>query len=101
MIYDGDLNRNIWAEFDIDYDYDPPEYNFRHRFSIPGNITIHSVKVLRIEGYNRNGQLSYEKARVDIAPEYLEVLDASAFEYVQSSIDNWDQLAEYLVSNAT
>ena len=100
ITYDGDLSQSLWAEFEIDYDYDRPERDHRGHLVCPGNINLHDVRVLWVEGYDRNGRTVYSLNRASIEASKLVVLDRVAYNYVQDSIDNWDMLAEHLVECA-
>ena len=99
VTYDGDLGKSLWAEFEIDYDYDSPEYMGGYR-TCPGQLNVHRVRVLFVEGYSCNTSTMYAISRDKITPDWLPVLDGVAYNYVQSSVDNWDQLAEHLVECA-
>jgi hypothetical protein len=96
----------IWNELNtymmwvaIDYDYLPPEYDgdiCTHR----GELQISEVKLLEMEGYGQNGHILYNKARRNIDPAWVEMVDYLLYHVVNDGVDDWTGIADELVEAA-
>lgn len=96
--YDFELSHGMQGFVDIEYEYSPPEYLGGYRTCV-GELSLQSVRVRYVIGYDNSGVAVYELRRRDISADRLSLLDKTAYDIVQDRISAWDQLADYMVEN--
>lgn len=96
----------IWNEQDtcmmwvsIEYEYLTPEYD-GSICTYRGDLVIVEVRLLEMEGYGQNGHIFYNKARNNIDPAWLGMVDYLLYHVVNDGVDDWDATAEALVEAA-
>jgi hypothetical protein len=100
-------NTEIWSENDnymmwvsIDFDYLPEEY-LGDQCYVRGELVIHDVHLLEMEGYGVKGNIVYNRKRSTIDPGWLEYTDAELYDIVDGEAEGWSRLAEELVGVVT
>lgn len=96
--YDFELSHGMQGFVEIEYEYSPPEYLGGYR-TFAGELSLQSVRVRYVIGYDGRGVEVYELRRKDISADRLRLLDTTAYNIVQDRINTWDQLADYMVEN--
>jgi hypothetical protein len=84
----------MWVS--IDFDYLPPEYDSDFCY-VRGELVIHNVHLLEMEGYGVKGNIVYNRKRNTIDPGWLEYMNAELWHIIDREIDVWGRLAEELV----
>jgi len=93
-----DEQENQLLTIEIDYTYTEPE-TLCGWLECPGQIDLHSAKVVAAEFYDDDGNttLSLDRNSMDQRYDYL---DDRAFEFVEDQNDHWHGLADRLVEAA-
>jgi len=101
LVYDADLNDNMWAKFCIHY-YVEKVYRDEWQglpYNVPPQIYIDKVEVLTVEGYDQDGNRLYRKQREDMDGWEID-LDNLCHAEVVEQVELWGRMADYLLENA-
>jgi len=91
-----------WIYVEIHYTYDKPHRGVTtegQHYCVGGQLNIHQVDVLLMEGYDLSGHVAYARRQGTFGT-WAQALDAYAMDRVLNEVEQWGWLADELVDTA-